>query len=84
MRSYLLSKLTDLMKRQMTSEVYAELVTCVLCRVILFNAKRGGEAGRMLVDDFQSRVVEKPNNVEQFNLSPLELKLSERCSNILS
>lgn len=59
----------------MSSDDYKQLVMVVLARIILFNAKRGGEAGRMLLENFQT-----PLNApeDDFGLSALEKKLTSR------
>ena len=48
----------------------------MLARVLVFNAKRAGELGRLLKSSFQKPV--KANTKEDLGLTKLELKLSER------
>lgn len=54
---------------------YRDLCHTTLVRIIVFNAKRGGEAGRMTIADY-----EQTNHTEttDFNLTPVEMKLCER------
>jgi hypothetical protein len=72
-----LDRLQTLLSANITRDVYEDLVVCVLARIILFNAKRGGETGRMLINDFNN-IIETPNKHKEFNLSPLEIQLSTR------
>lgn len=54
---------------------YRSMCHNTLARVILFNAKRGGEAGRMTIEDYKS---ELSTETEGFELTPFEVKLCER------
>lgn len=55
---------------------YRKLVNLCLSRLIMFNAKRGGEASRMTLDDYENRKKEEVR--KDFNLTPLEEKMMER------
>jgi hypothetical protein len=47
-----------------------------LARLIIFNAKRGGEAGRMTLSDFAASKKETPS--DDLALTSLEKKLCDR------
>lgn len=65
-------------KRAITEQDYKDLICVVLARIIVFNAKRGGEAGRMLVSSFHSPLKIDRND---FGLSELEKRLTTRYEN---
>lgn len=76
MRGHLVAKIRMLIgKKTATLDDYKDLVTAVLSRVILFNAKRGGEAGKMLLDNYNNSQ-EGPQ--DDFGLTELEQKLTSR------
>lgn len=76
MRKHLVTKIKMLIsKPTIAVEDYKDLVTAVLSRVILFNAKRGGEAGRMLIANYQTP---QEASKENFGLTKLEKKLTSR------
>lgn len=54
---------------------YRDLCHHTLARVILFNAKRGGEAGRMTLSDYENPISAQ---TADFDLSEFEEKLCER------
>lgn len=54
---------------------YRDLAHHLLARIIVFNAKRGGEAGRMTIEDFRRKLTPQTGD---FGLTALELKLCER------
>ena len=58
------------------------LCKLILSRAIVFNKRRGGEASRMLVSDYENMGNWKERNTEKFreSLSPLELQMCERLS----
>lgn len=60
---------------------YRKLVNLCLSRLIMFNAKRGGEASRMTLDDYENRKKEEVR--KDFNLTPLEEKMMERYVNFV-
>lgn len=41
-------------KEKLNEKEYKELVNVTLARVLVFNAKRGGEIGRMQTDDYEN------------------------------
>lgn len=55
---------------------FRQLVNMSLSRLIMFNAKRGGEASKMTVNDYKNKTKEPVR--EDFNLSSLETKMMER------
>lgn len=65
----------------MSEENYKELVTVVLSRIILFNAKRGGEAGRMSITNYRRPLETETGN--DYGLNELEKKLTGRYDKIL-
>ena len=54
---------------------YRRLVNFLLSRILLFNARRGGECARMKVADVRSTVTV---GTEDFDLSELEKQLCKR------
>lgn len=78
MRKFLVSSIKDLLRESnWSSGNYCKLVTYVLARTLLFNAKRGGEAGRMTIKDF-NHPMDLPTNAEELNLTALETELTKR------
>lgn len=65
----------------LAAEQYKELVINTLARVLVFNAKRGGEIGGMTTEDY-SQILESGNQGE-FGPSELENKLSSRYTSII-
>jgi hypothetical protein len=59
-----------------TLKEYRNFVSLLLSFVIMFNTKRGGEAARMTLANYNAHV--KTNERDDFDLSPLEKKLRER------
>lgn len=77
MRKHLVLRIKKLTSTKTpTSDDYKELVTAVLARIIIFNAKRGGEAGKMLLENYHNPL--PCDNREEFSLTSLETKLSSR------
>lgn len=77
MRNYIQSRVKTLVQRKpRTKSEFIELVNLVLSRVIMFNAKRGGEAGKMTIHNYRNPMV--PDAREDFDLSKLESKLCDR------
>lgn len=56
---------------------YREMTNLVLCRVLLFNAKRGGEIGRATITNYNNRIKDATNR-EDHNLTPLDVQLCKR------
>ena len=63
-----------------TQAVWRELAEITASSIIVFNKRRGGEATKMLVSDFNSRPLWHDTRREEFKslLSPLELNLCKR------
>lgn len=57
---------------------YKDLCNLTLARVIIFNAKRGGEAGRMLLTDFDRIDKDTKSEMQDIEWSPVEKKLHDR------
>lgn len=76
-RRYLLSEINAMVERKPRKLAdLRKLVNMSLARLIMFNAKRGGEASRMSVDDFRNRTKEEIR--DDFALTPIEKKMMER------
>ena len=50
----------------------------LLTRILLFNAKRGGECARLLISDYRSPVSISADSAKDYNFSELEKQLCER------
>jgi len=83
LRLYLINSIDDVseeLKVKLSLMVWQKLAGRVLCRVAIFNKRRGGEASKMLFNSFQ----EKPNWEEACpgdiyeTLQPLEKELMKR------
>ena len=68
----------QLMRENSDAEAFRYLALAVLCLIILFNRRRSGEAGRILLENYISHQ-KNPSLEEEIrkSLSPLEIKLCE-------
>ncbi|KAF5307229.1 hypothetical protein FQR65_LT18439 [Abscondita terminalis] len=63
-------------------KIWSDFASVVLCRVILFNKRRSGEAARMTMENFNLRPSWSQQCTEEFknSLSPLETKLANELT----
>lgn len=63
-----------------TAENWSRLAKLILCRIILFNKRRAGEASKMTLEQYSSRPSWSQQTTEELktSLTPYELKLAER------
>lgn len=61
-----------------SAEEFQRLNNLVLSRILLFNAKRAGELGRMTVQDYKNSEVVDNQSVAELVLSDLEKRLCHR------
>ncbi|KAK3745627.1 hypothetical protein QZH41_011480, partial [Actinostola sp. cb2023] len=83
LRKHLLSQINILaksLKANPSLNLWQKLEEYLICRLIIFNKRRGGEASKMLVKEYQSRPNWKTAQTAAITdaLQPLEKKLSER------
>jgi hypothetical protein len=82
LRGTLATKLKDLtadVKTNPTLDNWSQLAEVTLCRVIIFNKRRGGEASKLLLESFQNRPQwQQAADVVQSTLRPLEKELVKR------
>lgn len=76
-RNFIVKEIQTLVNRQpRTLKEFRNMVNLLLSRVIMFNAKRGGEASRMTISNYNN-----PANTDardEFGLSAFEKKLCDR------
>ncbi|GFN91148.1 hypothetical protein, conserved [Plakobranchus ocellatus] len=76
-----IEKIHLLLDTEMRSNYYSPYTKVTLCSVSLFNRKRGGEAHRLKIDDFEKGMVSGTNSQETYDdLSELEKKLVSHFS----
>lgn len=77
MRAYIKDRVKQIIQREpRTLAEFRELVKLVLSRVIMFNAKRGGECSKMTIKQFNN-----PTAIDarkDYDLSGLEDRLCDR------
>lgn len=82
-RDYILKETQLLMEQVQTfpdMRSWRKLAYLVLCRVCIFNRRRGGEVGAMLVESYANRCLDAGKNCQELvaSLKPIEKKLMER------
>lgn len=72
--------LTDCVKKNPTLDEWGQLSEAVLCRMIIFNKRRGGETSKMLLEAFTKRPQWESQTLEVITstLQPLEKQLMKR------
>ena len=83
LRKHLLARiaaLTEIVSKKPTLENWGQLAEVTLCRVIIFNKRRGGEASKMLLDAFNNRPDwnEMTSPGIRASLEPVERQLCKR------
>ena len=83
LRKFQLEKMEELHQRLQifpNTEIWRELATICLSRMIVFNKRRSGEAARLRIDVFNSRPDWNKNQNEEItsSLSPQEKELCKR------
>lgn len=82
-RDYILKETQLLMEQVQTfpdMRSWRKLAYLVLCRVCIFNRRRGGEVGAILVESYANRCLDAGKNCQELvaSLKPIEKKLMER------
>lgn len=74
-----MTKLVSVIQQCCNREIWKKLASVVLCKIILFNKRRSGEASRMTLENYSSRPCWKNQGTEELknSLTPLELQLAE-------
>jgi hypothetical protein len=79
LREYLAKRIPELcaaLTKRLDVAVWRELANVTACRLIIFNARRGGEITTMLTSDFERRTSVKESDL--FNMDETEKFLAKR------